>query len=173
MGVNVLLFLVFQIGVEPWRRKRLVKGFEDKVMEALEREGSVAGATPTEIQVAQSAASVEAQEALEATIPSDVEDVRKPAATDPLSGPSVEILPQLQEDTPSQLLTVEPSTISKLQLRPQSPLSTFQSIKEWIRDIFSERQVVLRRIDVTKAAFEGAAAGMAIVGAIIILLRHR
>ncbi|KAL8865578.1 MAG: hypothetical protein Q9174_006818, partial [Haloplaca sp. 1 TL-2023] len=38
MGVNVLLFLVFQIGVEPWRRRRLVKGFEDKVMEALERE---------------------------------------------------------------------------------------------------------------------------------------
>ncbi len=37
MGVNVLLFLIFQIGVEPWRRKRLVKGFEEKVMEAYGR----------------------------------------------------------------------------------------------------------------------------------------
>ncbi|KAI9658214.1 MAG: sensitivity to high expression protein she9 [Trizodia sp. TS-e1964] len=36
MGVNVLLFLIFQIGVEPWRRKRLVRGFEEKVVEALE-----------------------------------------------------------------------------------------------------------------------------------------
>ena len=38
MGVNVLLFLIFQVAIEPWRRSRLVKGFEDKVVEALERE---------------------------------------------------------------------------------------------------------------------------------------
>ena len=43
MGVNVLLFLVFQIGVEPWRRGRLVKGFEEKVVEAIEREKGVFG----------------------------------------------------------------------------------------------------------------------------------
>ncbi|KAI4188094.1 MAG: hypothetical protein L6R41_002345, partial [Letrouitia leprolyta] len=36
MGVNVLLFLVFQLGLEPWRRGRLVRGFEEKVREALE-----------------------------------------------------------------------------------------------------------------------------------------
>ena len=35
MGVNVLLFLVFQFGFEPWRRRRLVHGFEEKVREAL------------------------------------------------------------------------------------------------------------------------------------------
>jgi len=35
MGLNVLLFVVFQILVEPWRRKRLVKGFEEKVQEAI------------------------------------------------------------------------------------------------------------------------------------------
>ncbi|KAL6249351.1 sensitivity to high expression protein she9 [Rhinocladiella similis] len=40
MGLNVLLFVVFQIAVEPWRRKRLVKGFEEKVELALkERHG--------------------------------------------------------------------------------------------------------------------------------------
>ncbi|KAK7997266.1 hypothetical protein PG989_005306 [Apiospora arundinis] len=38
MGVNVLLFLVFQFGAEPWRRARLVRGFEQKVREALEEE---------------------------------------------------------------------------------------------------------------------------------------
>lgn len=37
MGVNVLLFLVLQVAVEPWRRKRLVRGFEEKVVEALEK----------------------------------------------------------------------------------------------------------------------------------------
>ncbi|KAL2438384.1 Sensitive to high expression protein 9-like protein, mitochondrial [Exophiala dermatitidis] len=35
MGLNVLLFVVFQIAIEPWRRKRLVKGFEEKVELAL------------------------------------------------------------------------------------------------------------------------------------------
>jgi sensitive to high expression protein 9 len=38
MGVNILIFLVFQFGFEPWRRKRLVRGFEEKVQEALRRE---------------------------------------------------------------------------------------------------------------------------------------
>ncbi len=38
MGVNVLLFVVFQVAVEPWRRRRLVSGFEEKVREAIERE---------------------------------------------------------------------------------------------------------------------------------------
>lgn len=36
MGVNVLLFVVVQIGFEPWRRKRLVRGFEEKVKEVVE-----------------------------------------------------------------------------------------------------------------------------------------
>ncbi|EXJ78623.1 hypothetical protein A1O1_09024 [Capronia coronata CBS 617.96] len=35
MGLNVLLFVVFQIAIEPWRRKRLVEGFQDKVEVAL------------------------------------------------------------------------------------------------------------------------------------------
>ncbi|RKF61003.1 Sensitive to high expression protein 9-like protein, mitochondrial [Erysiphe neolycopersici] len=38
MGVNVLLFFIFQFGFEPWRRKRLIQGFEGKVLEALEME---------------------------------------------------------------------------------------------------------------------------------------
>ena len=35
MGLNVLLFVVFQILIEPWRRRRLVRGFEEKVQEAI------------------------------------------------------------------------------------------------------------------------------------------
>jgi len=35
MGVNVLLFVVVQVGLEPWRRGRLVRGFEEKVLEAV------------------------------------------------------------------------------------------------------------------------------------------
>jgi She9 / Mdm33 family len=35
MGVNVMLFVLVQVGLEPWRRKRLVRGFEEKVKEAV------------------------------------------------------------------------------------------------------------------------------------------
>jgi len=39
MGFNVLLFIVVQLGLEPWKRRRLVGGFEEKVREVLQEEG--------------------------------------------------------------------------------------------------------------------------------------
>lgn len=36
MGLNILLFLVFQLALEPWKRKRLVGNFEQKVQQVLE-----------------------------------------------------------------------------------------------------------------------------------------
>ncbi|CAD6567471.1 MAG: sensitivity to high expression protein she9 [Alectoria sarmentosa] len=170
MGVNVLLFLVFQIGVEPWRRKRLVKGFEDKVMEALEREGSPVEVTPTEVQMAQGANSAEVQAAQEVTAPADIgENAQMPDAEDPL--PEVPL--PIQENIPSDMISVKSSSGSKLDIQTQVPMSTFESIKEWIRDMFSERQIVLRRVDVTTATLEGAAAGVAFVGVLVLLLRPR
>lgn len=37
MGVNIVLFLVFQLLLEPWKRKRLTRSFEDKVKKALDQ----------------------------------------------------------------------------------------------------------------------------------------
>lgn len=36
MGFNVFLFIVVQLGLEPWKRRRLVGSFEEKVKSALE-----------------------------------------------------------------------------------------------------------------------------------------
>lgn len=36
MGINILLFLVFQLALEPWKRRRLVGNFEQKVQQVLE-----------------------------------------------------------------------------------------------------------------------------------------
>ena len=177
MGVNVLLFLVFQIGVEPWRRKRLVKGFEDKVMEALEREGSTVSTLPTEVGMAQGATPAEVrgvQGVQEAAAPADTEDARIPAATDPLSDSAVEEAPlPKQEEIPTETVPMESSNLSKLDLQPRALMSSFRTIREWVRDLFSERQVVLRRVDMTRVTLEGAAAGMAFVGTIVLLLRSR
>lgn len=37
MGVNIMLFLVFQLLLEPWKRRRLTRSFEDKVKAALDQ----------------------------------------------------------------------------------------------------------------------------------------
>ena len=165
----MLLFLVFQIGVEPWRRKRLVKGFEEKVKEALEREGSAAGAPPLGILVTQDATSAEVQGVRESTTPADMGGAQIPAAADPSPQASLPV----QEDIPSNIVFVEPSNGSKLDLQHQYQKSILGSIRAWIQDIFSERQIVLRRIDVTTAILEGAAAGVTFVGTIVLLLRLR
>ena len=166
MGVNVFLFLVFQIGVEPWRRKRLVKGFEEKVMEALEREGPAAGTAPIDVQMVRGA---EVKETQEATAPAAIEGAQISAPADPLAETPL----PLGEDTSSAIASVEFSSSSMLDPQPQIPLSTFESIKEWMRDVFSDRQIVLRRVDVTTVILEGAAAGAAFVGMIVLLVRLR
>jgi len=158
MGVNILLFLLFQVAVEPWRRKRLVKGFEDKVMEALEREGS-AGATLAEMHAAKDL----------------------PATTAPIEDAQIqaqlveEILPEPpdapQEHVLQDVAVEEHQIMPDSILRPPMPLSTLEGIKETIHDMFSERHITVRRVDLTTAMMEGAAAGVAFVGVLVLLLR--
>lgn len=101
MGVNVLLFLVLQIAVEPWRRKRLVRGFEDKVAEALERErGKDRDAT---------AAAVAAQQVAAAETPA----VHTTAETTPLGEPNevVDSKPEPQSPVESADETLTQTTV--------------------------------------------------------------
>ncbi len=168
MGVNVLLFLVFQIGVEPWRRKRLVKGFEEKVMEALEREGPIKGATLVESQALQS---------LPTPDPGPT-DVQKDPTPSPEPTP-----PTIIEETQNagnsegrrEFGIAEISLEHEIALVPEptAPLSTLESFRKTVRDMFSDRQITLRRVDLTAVALEGAAAGFALVGLVVILLRPR
>ena len=168
MGVNVLLFLVFQIGVEPWRRKRLVKGFEDKVMEALEREGPLKGATLVEAQAVQSlpephVGSVEVQisstEISEPTAQTVIEETQVAESSEGRS----------EKEIAEGHLEHEIALVSE----PIASLSTLEYVRESFRDMFSERQITLRRVDLTTVALEGAAAGCALIGVVVLLLRLR
>lgn len=47
MSFNVLLFIVVQLGLEPWKRRRLVGGFEEKVREIVQEESLKRNALPT------------------------------------------------------------------------------------------------------------------------------
>lgn len=193
MGVNVLLFLVFQIGVEPWRRKRLVKGFEDKVMEALEREGPIGASKPTTVPTLETPTpppptepALEAAHqntpppALSTTNLSHHEDTTFPTPeTQPptfpsenpaIGSPQPEKLP-IPPETPSTLgLSAPPTSL----LTSLSPTATLVALKDALRDLFSARSVLVRRVDLTTIALEGAAAGMALAGLVaMFFLRAR
>ena len=159
MGVNVLLFLVFQIGVEPWRRKRLVKGFEDKVMEALEREGSQDERVLMGWQTARGVA------AEETTVRDTVADQAQNVSADTsMADPSLE--------DPGEILAVGVPPAYATDLAAPMPRRLDLMIGG-VRDLFSDRRIPVRRIDVTITALEGAAAGMAVAGLFLLLLRPR
>lgn len=190
MGVNVLLFLVFQVAIEPWRRRRLVKGFEEKVMEALEREGAATNATAGAVLAAVRAAGdkdAETPQVLNREIPSQPDTVSAvqegvPSPQDPIPKPEAvatvaevdAVIDETVSATQSTVLgTKRESTTGHVTESGGSASSMIESYKQVVRDLFSERQIQLRRVDLTTVALEGAAAGMALVGILVVLLRPR
>lgn len=156
MGVNVVLFLVFQIGVEPWRRKRLVKGFEEKVLEALERESSPIGVATkfTEMQNSQNLlTSGPAVDGVEKNIDRAVEP---------------ELPASMGKGTPDDVSSAGEALLA-IELTTTARSSVFDTFKERVRDLFSDRPMVVRSVDVTTIALEGVAAGMTVVGLVVLL----
>ncbi|KAI4278587.1 MAG: hypothetical protein LQ337_000919 [Flavoplaca oasis] len=177
MGVNVLLFLVFQIGVEPWRRRRLVKGFEEKVQQALERE--------REAKVAHAVASgsmEEAEDSMTVQLPLEVEkEVQATMArtTQGAQGSDLDVEKAIAADV-SQEVVAAVGAKEQLGQELERRISTsnsqtldFARLKAKIIDIFSDRQISVRKLDLTTWVLEGAASGMILVGLIVVLLRPR
>jgi sensitive to high expression protein 9 len=166
MGVNVLLFLVFQIGVEPWRRKRLVKGFEDKVMEALEKEGIASNVAIAALKEAQDAR-IEARHTPTET--ATFAEVEPPAVT----GESlVEV--KSEQVAPEPLVESKEEFATMNEIVPPSLLDRLRGYAEGYKasaaQLLSHEQVTVRRVDLTTVAFEGAFVGIAmtaIIGAIL------
>ena len=164
MGVNVLLFLVFQIGVEPWRRKRLVKGFEEKVMDALERENLLDKRTTNERQADDDVA---VEEAIISDISADGQRDASPDASIPSSSLKV-----VGKKGPSKTMAAGVPPANATGFAAPTP-RTMDLIIRSIQDLFSNHQIPVRRIDLTMTALEGAAAGMVFTGLFVFLLRPR
>ncbi|GFF25655.1 hypothetical protein IFM46972_01490 [Aspergillus udagawae] len=198
MGVNVLLFLIFQIAVEPWRRKRLVKGFEEKVIEAIEKEKAI-----NHIEI------LKPQPALTSTSPSPKEEAsgtaststasedslttneNTPAATDEAitsepvvwdSDPTPTIVTNITpetatettEDSASNNTTInvlEPSKSHLSRILPPPP--SLDSWRQTLNELFSDRSIAITQRDLTTVSLQSAAAGAAIMGLVIALIRPR
>ncbi|KAF7595659.1 sensitivity to high expression protein she9 [Aspergillus hancockii] len=171
MGVNVLLFLIFQIAVEPWRRKRLVKGFEEKVIEAIEKEKvinhEILAPTPQQPEsaplIAAAAAPVE-EAAVSTEVAATTEAVAAPAEATDTTTPDVITTNNNQTTSP------EPAK-SPLSRSPPSP--SVESWRQYLNNLFSDRSIVLTQRDLSSLALQSAAAGAAIMGLVIALIRPR
>ena len=163
MGVNVLLFLIFQIGVEPWRRKRLVKGFEDKVMEALEREGLPESKSIKTLQTAED----------EAVENENIMEIAAEEPDKPVEGLEASFLSATVELDDKDGMVTAAIPFSDPKSFSASSSRTLDLIIKHVLDLFSDRQIAVRQKDVTTAAIEGAAAGVAFTGLLFFLLRPR
>ena len=172
MGVNVLLFLVFQILVEPWRRKRLVKGFEDKVVEALEKEKELNRAFLAESAVSLSAIPSEVVDATSDTEPSTViEDlpkaVQETLSTDTATATAAPSTAAIASDASVSATQSLQSRLSGISYPPTS----VEYWKQVFHEFFSERNIAVSQRDVTTVALQSAATGAAVMGLLFALFR--
>ena len=171
MGINVLLFLVFQIGVEPWRRRRLVKGFEEKVQEALEREGAL-GRAAMAMQIEEAG---RGNSEVPISVASEVVNMEKGGLVG--VGPEVdEARPDTQGEKAIEKVMAEeiPGIVPVSATDAEVPPATAPGrYKKMLEDLFSERQVILSQKDLTNIALGGAAAGAAFAGIVLAILRPR
>ena len=175
MGLNVLLFIVFQIAVEPWRRRRLVRGFEEKVELALqERDEHIkalsSGMVRPNVEGAAAAVSSAQQE------PEDIADHIASAIVDAVSGtgdvPSAMGVEAAAESVVSGGIASDRSAAAGNKSFA-SATTGYAYYEEAIRKLFSERKMAVTQREMTNTALEGAAGGAALMGLLFVFFRPR
>ena len=144
-----------------------MKGFEEKVVDALEREGAAmnaaTGAALVALQANQGNLAVDNAR----TEPSNSVMVT-PEVTD-----AVEEVAQTNSDLEVETKPFEISDKSRGTTVYETALRIFSSSRKTVEDLFSERQVLLRRVDLTAARIEGTLCGIALVSIVAALVRGR
>ncbi|KAI0423164.1 hypothetical protein F5X98DRAFT_5400 [Xylaria grammica] len=169
MGMNILLFLLLQFGAEPWRRRRLVRGFEEKVREALAEERTAREETE---RVAIAAAATTA-----AAAPLPIEDGEVKTTDAEVEGePVVMAAPDVA--VPESDIIPPPSLESPpnnelLGLSWREALTDLSYWRSALMDLISDRKIALRMRDVSLIAIEGLVTGAAVAGAVAVLLFRR
>lgn len=195
MGVNIFLLLAQIIFFEPYRRRKIVR----EMKEALD-ERSVVGAPVVAGQavapVAAPAAAVAAPEVERQVdevvepkaVPVEVVEEQTKAAEEeiqPLDSIVPKTTPEKIADAspPAAIDSALPSEIPPAIDEPSPPWlwDQLQQATSWddrlsisraaFDDLFSDRLVHLRKVDVTTVALQGAASGVAAMGLLFLLLR--
>jgi sensitive to high expression protein 9 len=175
MGVNVLLFLVFQFGFEPWRRRRLVHGFEEKVREALEKEKEAARERRTQAEKVVQAENVPLDGVVVAGIQELEEEMDSGKQTPQPAVDAIVACIEGEQDIPQaeNENQEEEASLDTAEMHVPITLMQIRKPETWAaaaKDLFSDRVTEVRKKDLTIIALEGAATGAAIVTIIATLL---
>jgi sensitive to high expression protein 9 len=183
MGVNIFLLLAQIIFFEPYRRRKIVRE-----MKAALDERSMVG--PGLVQATAAPGVVAQVESTEQAKAVPIEVVEPEAKAEPVvlvEQPAdtitpVEVTPEVVEATPivadeavlvNDILPSEPvpESIWKQLEQATSWEQRFEISKAAVLDLFSDRHVQLKQVDVTTIALQGAASGIATMGVLFLLLR--
>lgn len=150
MGFNVLLFVLVQLGLEPWKRKRLVGSFEEKVRQVV-REERVQEAEAVETEVLDFLTDADyANEPFTHDMPILLEQEAPSGSTaKPLAGTSTLVT------LPTNLARLEPHLsvlIQRLRL-------AFEQMTKMIKKALSDEVCGLRCEEVSAACFASALLG--------------
>jgi len=188
MGVNILLLLAQILFFEPYRRRKIVK----QVKEALDEKSFSSPKPEVESNVDQVAESksvpVEVLEIKSEPVKAEVEVAPEQPSTPILPAEKAieddvgmtplaagEILPEEAAEVTEAAaepaaapLTAPPSPVLAKPTTFEQHLASYQAA---FLDLFSERTVQLKKVDVTNNVLQGAASGIAIMGALFLLFR--
>jgi sensitive to high expression protein 9 len=183
MGVNIFLLLAQIIFFEPYRRRKIVREMKEALDErGMAGPGVLQAATPSEVmkQVAEAESPKEVPvevvetEAKVEPAPAAVQPVEIVAPVEAAPETAVDSIPIAEEPILSaDALPVEQVPVS---IWKQLELATsweqrLDISKAAFFDLFSERVIHLKQVDVTTIALQGAATGIAAMGVLFLLLR--
>lgn len=187
MGFNVFLFIIVQLGLEPWRRRRLVGGFEEKVREVIQEESLRSAMLRLEhAQPAETAAMIASEKVVEenltgegAAVVEEIIGVVAPADPTDTTKISDEVLEAIDQATAGDLGT----QVTLPSLQELKEMGFKEGVKEAVArssvvaqakwqelGLFSETAVTLSRADVTTMVIESAAAGAVVAAGIVALV---
>lgn len=193
MGVNIFLLLAQIIFFEPYRRRKIVR----EMKEALD-ERSVGASVPAQAQT--TAATAAPAAAVTPEVEKQVDQVVEPkgvpveaiesaptteaetTAEQLLDATMLEAVPQSEDATPNIMEEVLPSESTFIPDEPTTSVwNQLQHATSWeerlsvsqaaFNDLFSDRLVHLKKVDITTVALQGAATGVAAMGVLFLLLR--
>jgi len=183
MGVNIFLLLAQIIFFEPYRRRKIVREMKEALDErGMAGPGVLQSTTPSEM-MKQVAEAERPQEVPVEVVESEAKVEPVPVAVQPAHAVApVEAAPVTAEEAvlnPTKpLLATDASPMDKAQVSIWKQLELATSWEQRLEiskavffDLFSERVVQLKQVDVTTIALQGAASGIAAMGVLFLLLR--
>ncbi|KAI5362734.1 hypothetical protein Slin14017_G064150 [Septoria linicola] len=187
MGFNIILLLANIVIFEPYRRKKIakdVKGLLDEktltgtgtvVVEGKDQGTQTDAVELKELEDFEALKKAEQEQPLYALLTAKKSESKKTDSSPIASGEMLPLeasevigaVPGVSEEIAQDKTAVTQHEVSR------TGQTTWEHYQETFRDLFSDRVISMRKVDITNIALQGAASGFAIMGLLFVLLRPK